>query len=96
MLLCLLGATVQVALDLLVLLQAQHPSWTTDPTVCHNALLTKCGGMTMVLNESLHGREMSGRAGRGDQEAALVLHGEGLGEGGHLPDCLAFRSSGLC
>lgn len=94
MLLCFLGATVQVAHDHLVLLQAQHPSWTTDPTVCHNALLTKRGGMTMVLNGSFHGRVVSGRAGLGDQEAALVLHGEGLGEGGHfarLPSFQEFR-----
>lgn len=55
---------------------------------------TKCGGMAMVLNGSLHGRGVSGRAGLGDQEAATVLHSEGLGEGGHfarLPGFQEFR-----
>lgn len=88
------AATVQVAHDCFVLLQAQHPSWSTDPTVCHNALLTRCGGIAIVLNGSLHGRGVSGRAGLGDQEAALVLHSEGLGQGGHfarLPSFQEFR-----
>lgn len=60
----------------------------------HNALLTKCGGMAMVLNGSLHGRGLSGRAEPWDQEAALVLHSEGLEEGGHfarLPSFQEFR-----
>lgn len=53
MLLCLLGAAVQVALAPLALSQAQHPGWTADPTMCQDALLTKCGGMTMVLDGGL-------------------------------------------
>lgn len=50
----------------------------------------------LVLNGSLHGRVVSGRAGLGDQEAALVLHGEGLGEGGHFARLLSFQGVQVC
>lgn len=94
MLLCLMGATVQVVHDHLVLLQAQHPSWTTDPTVCHNALLTKCGAMTMVMGVSMAGERLEGQDLGTRRQPFFTV--KAWGREGILPDCLAFRSSGLC
>lgn len=53
MLLCLLGASLQVACAPLALSQAQHPGWTADPTMCQDALLTKYGVMITMLDGSL-------------------------------------------
>lgn len=96
MLLCLMGATVQVAHDHLVLLQAQHPSWITQhPSVCHNALLTKRGGMATVLNGVFMAGECLAGQDLGTRRQPLSFTGKAWGREGILPDCPAFRSSGL-